>query len=140
MAKKMVENTKKSQSFILKHVWIWKFLRNRVRKRICEFLKLLLISQNQIKAIGKSRVFLLHQLWMINYYVKIPSNILSNENIKIGVSREKMLQIVHFGILIHVLSWRQQKTQCLYFHFWDYFTNFRRNNWRCIIELVERLF
>ena len=29
-----------------------------------------------------------------------------------------------FGILIHVLSRRQQKHQCLCFHHWDYLTNF----------------
>ena len=144
----MVENTKKSQSFILliichfKHVWIWKFLRNRVRKRICEFFKLLLISQNQIKTIGKSRVFLLHHLWIVNYYVKSPSNIIRNENIKTGVSRDMIFtsKIVQFSILIHVLSWRQQTHQCLCFHNWDYFTNFWQNNWQCIIDLVERLF
>jgi hypothetical protein len=33
---------------------------------------------------------------------KKPSKILSNENIKTGVSRK----IVCFGILIHILSWR----------------------------------
>ena len=36
---------------------------------------------------------------------KHQSKILSNENIRSGVSRK----IVCFGILIHVLSWRQQK-------------------------------
>ena len=33
-----------------------------------------------------SRVFLQHQLWIINYYIKSLSNNLSNENIKTGVS------------------------------------------------------
>ena len=28
-----------------RHMWVWKFLCNCVRKRACEFLKLLLISQ-----------------------------------------------------------------------------------------------
>ena len=74
------------------------------------------------------------------YYVKygssiITSKILSNENKKTGVSRK----IVCFGILIHVLSWRQQKHQCLCFHYWDFLTNFWRNNWRSIFDVVERL-
>ena len=66
---------------------------------------------------------------------KILSKILSNENKKTGVSRK----IVCFGILIHVLSWRQQKHQCLCFHYWDFLTNFWRNNWRFIFDVVERL-
>ena len=35
-----------------------------------------------------------------------------------------------FGTLIHVLPWRQQNHQCLCFHYWDFSTNFWRNNWR----------
>ena len=87
-----------------------------------------------------SQVFLLHQLWIVNYFVKSLSNNLSNENIKTGASRDiGISKIVHFGILIHVLSWRQQKNQCLCFHYWYYLTNFWRNNWRFIIDVVERL-
>ena len=37
-------------------------------------------------------VFLLRQLWIINYYVKSSLNNLSNENIKTGVSREMLFQ------------------------------------------------
>ena len=37
-------------------------------------------------AVAMSRVFLLHQLWIVNYYVKSLSNNLSNENINTGVS------------------------------------------------------
>ena len=37
------------------------------------------------------------------------------------------------------MSWRQQKHQCLCFHYWDDLTNFWRNNWRSIIDIVERL-
>ena len=66
---------------------------------------------------------------------KIPSKIISNKNKKTGVSRK----IVCFGILIHVLSWRQQKHQCLCFHYWDFLTTFWRNNWQSIIHAVERL-
>ena len=39
-----------------------------------------------------SRVFLQHQLWIVNYYVKSLSNILSNENIKTVGSREIIIQ------------------------------------------------
>ena len=63
---------------------------------------------------------------------KIPSKILNNENIKTAVSRK-------IGILVHVLSWRQQKHQCLCFHYWDYLTSFWWNNWRSIIDVTERL-
>ena len=37
------------------------------------------------------------------------------------------------------MSWRQQKHQCLCFHYWDYLTNFWRNSWQSIIDVVERL-
>ena len=47
--------------------------------------------------------------------------------------------MVHVGTLIHVLSWRQQKHQCLCFHYWDYLTDFWRINWRSIIDIVKRL-
>ena len=40
----------------------------------------------------KSRVFLLRQLWIVNYYVKSLSNNLRNENINTGISREIILQ------------------------------------------------
>ena len=64
-----------------------------------------------------SRVFLQRQLWIVNYYVKS--------------------SFWHFKI--HILSRRQQKHQCLCFHYWDDLTNFWRNNWRSIIDIVERL-
>ena len=37
-------------------------------------------------------VFLLRQLWIVNYYVKSSSNNPSNENITLCVSREMILQ------------------------------------------------
>ena len=52
--------------------------------------------------------FLLSQLCIVNYYIKSFSNNLRNENMKTYSSK-----IVHFGILIHVLSWRQHKHQCI---------------------------
>ena len=48
-------------------------------------------------------------------------------------------KIVCFGILIHVLSWRQQKCQYLCFNCWDFFTSFWRNNWQSLFDVVERL-
>ena len=39
-----------------------------------------------------SQGFLLHQLWIIDYYVKCSLNNLSNENITTGVSREMTIQ------------------------------------------------
>ena len=43
---------------------------------------------------------------------KVSQKNLSNENIKNGVTRDTIfLKVVHFGILIHVLSWRQQKLE-----------------------------
>ena len=38
-----------------------------------------------------SRVFLLRQIWILNYYVKI----LSNENKKTGVSRKIVCLVIH---------------------------------------------
>ena len=37
-------------------------------------------------------VFLIRQLWSVNYYAKSSSSNLSNENIKTGVSRDMILQ------------------------------------------------
>ena len=55
---------------------------------------------------------------------------LSNENKKTGVSRT----IVCFGILILILSWRQQCFHCRYF-----LTSLWSNNWRSIFDVLERL-
>ena len=90
----------------------------------------------------KSRVFLLRQLWIVNYYAKSSSNNLSNENINtLCFQRNDPSKIVHFGILIHFLSWRQQKHQCSVYAFVTeiFLTKFWRNNWRSIIDVVERL-
>ena len=37
------------------------------------------------------------------------------------------------------LKYHFSGNQCLCFHYWDYLTNFWRNNWRSIIDVVERL-
>ena len=41
---------------------------------------------------NNNRVFLLRQLWIVNYYDKSLSNNLSNENRNTGVSREMIIQ------------------------------------------------
>ena len=40
----------------------------------------------------KSRVFLLRQLWIINYYVKSSLSNVNDESINTGVSREMIFQ------------------------------------------------
>ena len=42
--------------------------------------------------------------------------------------------MVDFGILIHVLSWRQQKHKYFSFHYKDFLTNFWHNNWHSIFD------
>ena len=49
-----------------------------------------------------SRVFLLRQLWIVNFYVKSLSNNLSNKNKTL--QRNDITKIVTFSILNHVLS------------------------------------
>ena len=82
-----------------------------------------------------SQIFILRQLWIINYYSKSLSNNLSNESRNTGVSRE--ISFLHFDS--RVWSGGQQKYQCLCFHYWDYLTNFWHNNWQSLIDVVERL-
>ena len=54
-----------------------------------DILKIINEDQNDAKFINYSLVFLLRQLWIVNYYVRSSSNNLSNENI---VSREIIFQ------------------------------------------------
>ena len=61
----------------------------------------------------------------VNCYIKSSSNNLINENIKTGVPREMIIQ---FGILIHVLSWRQQKHQFSLLSFFGFFL--LQNEWQ----------
>ena len=49
-----------------------------------------------------NKVFLLHQLCIVNYYIKSSSNNLSNKNKTL--QRNDIKKIVHLGILSHVLS------------------------------------
>ena len=44
------------------------------------------VKSNGRQEVKNRRVFLLHQLWIVNYSVKSSSNNLSNENINTGVS------------------------------------------------------
>ena len=55
-------------------------------------LLVIAILQGLIIESVKSRVFLLRQLWIVNYYLKSSSSNLSNENTKTGVSREMIFQ------------------------------------------------
>ena len=48
----------------------------------------------------------------------------------------KNISFWHFNSCFVV---KTTKHQCLCFHCWDYFTNFWHNNWRSIINVVERL-
>ena len=50
------------------------------------------------------QVFLLRQIWIVNYYVKCWSDNLSNEKKHWCFQRNDILEIVHFGILSHILS------------------------------------
>ena len=54
-----------------------------------------------------SWVLLFRQIWIVNYYVKCLSDNLSNNENKNNCGSRKIdiSKIVHFGILIHVLSW-----------------------------------
>ena len=72
------------------------------------------------------------------YYVKYGSSIIKSKVLQKTLSNED-IKTVCFGISIHVLSWRQQRHKCLCFHYWDFLTNFWRNNWRSIFDVVERL-
>ena len=54
---------------------------------------------------------------------------------KNGVSRK----IVCFAILIHIFSWKQEKHQWwLCFHYWDFLTNFWRNNGQSIFDVCRK--
>ena len=50
------------------------------------------------------------------YNVKYGSSTITSESSSENLSNENKHSVfpVHFGILIHVLSWRQQKHQCLF--------------------------
>ena len=60
----------------------------KIRIRLQKLIDPIVNVSHQTEAQKKqtSRVFLLRQIWLVNYYVKIPSKILTNENINIGVS------------------------------------------------------
>ena len=94
----------------------------------------------QIEAIPPSVYYIL-QLWIVNYCVKSLSNNLRNGNIKTGVSdafktkSELKCQNELF------LNYHFSGNTSLYVfinHYWDYLINYWRNNWRSIIDIVER--
>ena len=90
-----------------------------------------------------SRVFLLRQLWIVNYYVKNWSNHLSNENIPLP--KHCCFCCLQDKTWIKMPKWTRFETLFLWkhqffcFHYWYYLTKFWRNNWRSIIDLVKRL-
>ena len=81
-----------------------------------------------------SRVFLQRQIWIVNCHVRnFGRKSFSNIN-------KQPVFPVHFGISIHVLSWRQQKQQCLLSLSTEIFwRTFWGNNWWSIFDVVERL-
>ena len=69
-------------------LYLWNFIGIRFNSWYWRFLYFILYFDRI-----NSRVFLQHQLWIVNYYcVKSLSNDLSNENIKTGVSRGMIFQ------------------------------------------------
>ena len=87
---------------------------------------LLLPDSNMWPMNHKSWVFLLHQLWNVNYYVKSSSNNLINENINTAVS--VVIKTKREWTICEV--WFLWKQQLLCFHYWDCLKNFRGNYMR----------
>ena len=86
------------------------------------------------------KVFLLRQLWIVSYYVKILSNNLSNENKNISVSREMILQNLLIVTFWFTFCFEDNRNISVYvFITEEYLTDFWRNNWPLIIDVVERL-
>ena len=57
-----------------------------------------------------------------------------------NLSNEKnTLCFQRIGILIHILSWRQQKQQCLFFITDILWRTFWCNKWRSVFDVVKRL-
>jgi len=86
-----------------------------------------------------SRVLLLRQIWIVNYYIKCSSDNLNNKNNKHWCfQRNDISRTVHFGILIHVLSWN------IYFRLLRKNTIWKStiiwwNNWHSLFDGVEGL-
>ena len=92
------------------------------------------VKSNGRQVVKNRRVFLLHQLWIVNYSVKSSSNNLSNENINTGVSDKTWIKMPKLTIFEISFLW---KHQFLCFHYWDYLTNFWHNNWQSIIDVAH---
>ena len=78
-----------------------------------------------------SQGFLLCQSWIVNYYVKCLSNNLSIENMNTDFQRNYISKLVHFGILIHILSCN------IYFRLLRRKNELKINN---LIDVVENKF
>ena len=108
------------------------------RKYIHNVYKKWKCSEMQLHSITKSFYYVKYGLTIITWKV---SRIFSVMKIKTLVFPEKLyFKNSLFDILIQVLSWRQQKHQCLCFHYWDYLTNFWQNIWQSIFDNIERLY
>ena len=103
------------------------------------FVLTLFFSWDSLKGMSICSLANLEPIAESFYYVNYGSSfIMSKVRQIISVIKNKnwcfqkndISKTVHFGILIHVLSWRQQKHHCLCFHYWDYLSNIWRNNWR----------
>ena len=81
--------------------------------------------KSKFQYLHNSRVFLLRQLWIVNYSVKSSLNNLSNENINIDVS----------VVFKTKGEWKCQNELFLKYHF----SGNTSNNWWSIIDVVQRL-
>ena len=84
-----------------------------------------------------SRVFLLCQLWL--WIVKNSPIITVMKTETIVFPEKWYFKNSSFWHSNSRFVCRQQKHHCLCFHYWDYLTNFWRNYWKSIIDVVERL-
>ena len=75
------------------------------------------MTSNDTEKSINSQVLLLRQLWIINYNVKCSTYHLINENKNWCFQRNDIYKIVHFGILIHILSWN--------IYYWEKNTNWK---------------
>ena len=71
------------------------------------------------------------------YNTKNGSSIITSKSLSrnLGNENKHTLCFQRIGILIHFLSWRQQKHQCS-FRYWD---SFWCNNWPFVFDVVKRL-
>ena len=72
----------------------------------------------------KCRVFLQRQIWIVNYYIKNPSKILSNfQNPDVSAVFKTKCELKFQNKLFF------RKHQFLCFHYWEFLSGFWCNNW-----------